>query len=118
MQGKTGQSSSFSAASLKRVDFARCLKSGRSAREELVNMISIGNHMVAPRLGMVVPKRLLPRAVDRNRIKRLMREWFRASVPLLSGRDVVIRLKTPVLGKASERALLLQLQKLAHRHVP
>lgn len=117
MQEGSGHTTSLSALSLKRADFARCLKTGHSAREESVNMISIGNRMVAPRLGMVVPKRVLPRAVDRNRIKRLVREWFRTSIAILSGRDVVIRLRTPVLGKASERAFIRQLERLAHRSV-
>lgn len=44
------------------------------------------------RLGLIVPKRCLPRAVDRNRVKRVLREWFRIHQVGLTGRDVLVRL--------------------------
>ena len=49
------------------------------------------------RLGVVVAKRLAPRAVTRNMIKRLAREIFRKSV--LPGVDCIIRLSTPVVTR-------------------
>jgi len=49
--------------------------------------------MSYPRLGLVVPKKILARAVDRNRARRILREVFRLSQPLLGGLDVVIRVK-------------------------
>ena len=45
-----------------------------------------------PRLALVVPKRLAPRAVTRNRIRRLVREAFRLQQPRLGGLDCVVRL--------------------------
>ncbi len=45
-----------------------------------------------PRLGMVVGKRLLPRAVDRNRVKRCVRESFRQVLAELPACDFVVRL--------------------------
>jgi ribonuclease P protein component len=44
-----------------------------------------------PRLGLIVPKRVFPRAVDRNRMKRLLRELFRALQARLGSRDILIR---------------------------
>jgi ribonuclease P protein component len=44
------------------------------------------------RLGLIVPKRVFPRAVDRSRAKRIFREWFRARQERLGARDVLIRL--------------------------
>ena len=44
-----------------------------------------------PRLGLVVGKRVLRRAVDRNRAKRLIREAFRVSATSLPELDVVVR---------------------------
>jgi len=44
------------------------------------------------RLGLIVPKRLLPRAVDRNRARRLLREWFRRNQTPLAGKDLLVRL--------------------------
>ena len=44
------------------------------------------------RLGLVVAKRLLRRAIDRNLIRRLARESFRVLRPRLMPRDLVLRL--------------------------
>ena len=44
------------------------------------------------RLGLIVPKRVFPRAVDRNRAKRVLREWFRGHQERLGSRDILIRL--------------------------
>jgi ribonuclease P protein component len=45
------------------------------------------------RLGLAITKRVAPRAVDRNRVKRVVREVFRHAAPQLRGVDVVIKLK-------------------------
>lgn len=51
------------------------------------------------RLGLIVGKRQLSRAVDRNRVKRCVRESFRASRAGLPALDVVVRLaRTPEPG--------------------
>jgi len=50
------------------------------------------------RLGLVIAKRLLSRAVDRNRAKRVLRESFRLTQHGLNGIDVVVRLKTVGTG--------------------
>lgn len=42
------------------------------------------------RLGLIIAKRFLKSSVDRNRFKRLIRQYF--VVELLSGRDVFVRL--------------------------
>lgn len=51
------------------------------------------------RLGVVVAKRLAPRAVTRNTIKRMTRELFRqATLPSI---DCVVRLSQPVNAKTA-----------------
>ncbi len=47
------------------------------------------------RLGLAIPKKLAKRAVDRNRIKRLIRENFRTSRPS-EVFDLVVKLKAPI----------------------
>ena len=50
------------------------------------------NGLDLSRLGLIVPKRFLPLSVDRNLMKRHVREWFRLRQAALKGRDVLVRL--------------------------
>jgi len=54
--------------------------------------LALPNAMTGARLGMIIGKRHLPRAVDRNRIKRAIRESFRRHWVDLPKIDVVIQL--------------------------
>ena len=70
----------------------------------------------AARLGLVVAKKNLKRAVDRNRFKRLVREQFRQMQHQLGGLDIVIlarRGSEPLLYGKLDDILLRQLTKLA-----
>lgn len=49
-------------------------------------------------MGVTVSKRVVPTAVGRNRIKRLIREQFRAISRFGLSRDIVVRLRKQ-LGK-------------------
>jgi ribonuclease P protein component len=62
------------------------------------------------RLGLIVPKRYLPRAVDRNRAKRLVREWFRLQQHALTGQDILVRVTAP---PPDVNALSIELRELA-----
>lgn len=69
-------------------------------------MLLKANALNAPRLGLIVPKRVLRRAVDRNRVKRMLREWFRCNQSRLGSRDILIRVtKRVVLMAEVEREL-------------
>ena len=61
------------------------------------------------RLAQVVPKRLAPRAVDRNRIRRTVREVFRIEQARWAGYDCVVRLRSPYAAATDHRALALRL---------
>jgi ribonuclease P protein component len=50
------------------------------------------------RLGFAIAKKQLKRAVDRNRIKRLIRESFRKSLKDLPDHDVVIMVRFKILN--------------------
>jgi ribonuclease P protein component len=65
------------------------------------------------RLGTIVAKKLLSRAVDRNRVRRGMREAFRQRHSALAGLDVVVRLRTgAVPGAPLDRELAAILDKV------
>ena len=49
-----------------------------------------------PDLGIAVAKKLAKRAVDRNRLKRMIRELVRAAQTTTLNDDVVVKLKKPI----------------------
>ncbi|QWD86260.1 ribonuclease P protein component [Polynucleobacter asymbioticus] len=49
-----------------------------------------------PDLGIAVAKKLAKRAVDRNRIKRMIRELVRSAQASTLNSDVVVKLKKPI----------------------
>jgi ribonuclease P protein component len=58
------------------------------------------------RVGLVVGRKALPRAVDRNRFKRKLREVLRRERPHLEGYDLIVRLKRPAPGVELDAAIL------------
>lgn len=55
-----------------------------------------------PRLGMAISKKKCPRSVDRNHVKRLIRERFRLNQHQLSGVDLVVLLKSRITNSHDE----------------
>ncbi|OGT02359.1 MAG: ribonuclease P protein component [Gallionellales bacterium RBG_16_57_15] len=83
-----------------KADFDRVFADNQRARTDYVVVMARPNLVGYPRLGMVIAKRLLARAVDRNRVKRCVRESFRQALPELPACDFVVRLiAKPVSGE-------------------
>src|SRR5690554_6895911 len=61
----------------------------RASSQHFLLLVS-ENRLAAARLGIVIGKRRVKRAVDRNLLRRLMRESFRHLGPELAGLDIVI----------------------------
>jgi ribonuclease P protein component len=72
-------------------EVAGLLAGGRILKRPGCSVFLKANALGLPRLGLIVPKRVFPRAVDRNRAKRVLREWFRRGQAGLGGRDILIR---------------------------
>jgi len=73
-------------------DILALLSGGRIIGRSGVSVSSRANSRGIPRLGLIVPKRVFPRAVDRNRVKRVLREWFRNNQSRLGSRDILVRI--------------------------
>jgi ribonuclease P protein component len=58
--------------------------------------LSAAENIKKPDLGIAVAKRLAKRAVDRNRLKRMIRELFRAEQNTNLKSDVVVKLNKPI----------------------
>lgn len=76
-------------------DIANLLSSGRRFRANALQVQIRDNGLDLARLGLIVPKRFLPSSVDRNKVKRHAREWFRVRQNALKGKDVLVRLTGP-----------------------
>ena len=53
-------------------------------------LVLAGNNSGGARLGLAISKKNLPSAVQRNRVKRLIRESFRRHKKELAGKDLVV----------------------------
>ena len=70
--------------------FSRVLNEGHRYRANSLSVFSSPNHLTYCRIGIILPKKQVKRAVDRNYIKRLLKENFRLSQHQFSSRDFVI----------------------------
>jgi ribonuclease P protein component len=62
------------------------------------------NQLDTPRLGVIVAKKIVRRSVERNYIRRVLRELFRQEQHSLSGLDLVARVQKP-FGKQNYAAI-------------
>ncbi len=77
-------------SSLRRADFLRANRGGRRVATEYFLLYVFDRKDAGPaRLGITVTRKV-GNAVRRNRIKRLVREWYRHTQPGLPGCDLVV----------------------------
>lgn len=59
-------------------------------RSKKFNILYASNALGYSRLGLVVAKKNVPSAVRRNRVKRVLREFFRRNKSLFGSNDVLL----------------------------
>ena len=74
-------------------EFKAAFERGSRLNEKWLTALVVSSGDSESRLGLAVPKKAVPRAVDRNRIKRQIRESFRIRRNALPAVDVVILAK-------------------------
>ena len=75
---------------LKASDFERVFAAPRRSSDRFFTVLARDNGLDVPRLGIAVGKKVIRRAVGRNRIKRLVRESFRHHADALGGVDIIV----------------------------
>ncbi|MBI4239225.1 MAG: ribonuclease P protein component [Deltaproteobacteria bacterium] len=93
--------------------FQRVLKNGRKQRGSALELRWLTGD-VAPQLGVII-NRHVGTAVERNRLKRIVREWFRHMRERLPHGAWIIRLLPPAATRSTtllHRDLTLQLRRL------
>jgi ribonuclease P protein component len=87
---------------LKGTEFAAVFAARLYHRSRSYLVMCRPNELGYARLGMVVAKRQFKRAVDRNRMRRIIRETFRLYSPDLPALDVVVKVQgVPREGEAA-----------------
>jgi ribonuclease P protein component len=92
-------------------EFKRAYAAGKRFGNEYFTANAQSNGLLWARLGMSIAARNLRRAVDRNRVRRLIRESFRAHQHQLPPLDIVIGARVATKG-ADAAALRAALEKL------
>jgi ribonuclease P protein component len=97
--------------------FAAVMKRGRRHRDELFTLYYLNNNFGHARLGLAVSRKAAPRAVDRNRLRRQVRESFRHHQQEFAGLDIVVMAQARATrsNNALLRAALAEHWKHFHR---
>lgn len=99
-----------------RGSFAAALRGPRKLRSQAMLLHVIAGSAGVSRLGLIAPKRLARRSVDRNRLKRLAREAFRRHEVKMAGLDLVLAVREPYT-RQDEAGWLAQIRDLLGRAV-
>ena len=95
----------------RRADFTALRNSGGRAGGHCFNLRYAPNALGYARLGLAISKHVSKRAVDRNRLKRLLRESFRRVRNRLPAVDLVVMAREPAAAMEGSR-LLPQIDEL------
>lgn len=102
-------------------EFNQVFKSAWRSSDPFFLVIARASGLGPARLGLAVSRRNLRQAVERNRVKRLVRESFRQRPSDLEGLDLVVVARSPCAG-AENRTLTASLerhwQRLIQRRPP
>lgn len=84
-------------------EFRRVFERGRRRADDCFTVIAAPGEHCRARLGLAIAKRRVPRAVDRNRIKRIVRESFRRHAAGLPAVDIVILARSGLAHRDNSR---------------
>ena len=91
-------------------EYKKVFAQGRRNSDSCFTVLTLGNQLGGARLGLVVPRKVARRAVDRARLRRVVREHFRQNRAPLPALDIVVmaRSAAPQRDNAALRSSLVQ----------
>jgi len=97
---------------LRKQDVERVYKKGKSLNQDFVLMRFLPNRAAHARFAVIIPKKVLAHATDRNRARRLIFNFLEANAPVLNkGFDITLSFrKAP--GADTNLALTQLLEKI------
>lgn len=87
---------------LKPAEFDAVFAARQRSADRYFTMLYRDNGLGYPRVGLAIAKKRVRLAVDRNRIKRLVRESFRSATAVLPAFDIVVMARDPVSDASNE----------------
>jgi ribonuclease P protein component len=97
--------------------FDTVFRTGRRREGEFLQMICVTAAREHGRIGIVIGKRALPLAVDRNRVRRMLRVCLRDARPGIDRYDLVVRLKKGA-PRTEYRSIVAEAARLLAAIVP
>lgn len=73
--------------------FETIFRTGQRQQGRFIELVVVPAAAVPGRLGYVIARRVMRRAVDRNRLRRRFREAVRSARPAIAAYDVILRVK-------------------------
>jgi ribonuclease P protein component len=96
-------------------DYQPVFRSAKKIADSNFLFLYKDNNINSARLGMAISKKRIHSAVQRNKIKRMIRESFRHNIDSLGGLDIVILAQKSIKTKENEvlkRSLAAQWNRL------
>lgn len=97
---------------LKKENFQLVFNNGSKLRRKLLIVLSIPNHLSHARLGIVISKQSVPKAVFRNNLRRIIRESFRRSAHKLKSLDIITLVRSLADLKRDKEAIRVEIEQL------
>jgi ribonuclease P protein component len=94
--------------------FSNVFEKAIPATSSTITILARHNNLEQPRLGLTIPKKKVKLAVDRNRIKRCVRESFRLHAHELPNVDIIVIGKHGI-NDLDNKALFTHLNSLWQR---
>ena len=110
MASHSGEDFSSSYRLSRAEDFRQVFKNNIRISDDSITLLIGKRAGVNPRLGFAIAKKQIKRAVDRNRIKRLIRESFRRQRADLPQRDMVAMVRANIL-QLDHQQIFMRLDK-------
>lgn len=95
-------------------EFSSVFAFRRSLRGKYFELLYRPNSFATARIGMVIAKKFIRSAVNRNLVRRIVRESFRLSRSKLPHRDIVVRVSVR-MSVPDRRALRIDIDELFAR---
>lgn len=95
---------------LKAAEFKNVFANPVKSTDRYFTLLATKNAYAHPRIGLAIAKKVIKRAVDRNTLKRTVRENFRLQQHMITNLDIVVLARKDALG-ANPEDLRASLQK-------